>query len=76
MNNVQILTDELMRMSGNNTALFMHKQLSVHQQKSLYSLFLNWLIVVEEFITSSGKLFNIFTIFFSEMNIFLCHTLH
>jgi len=25
MNNVQILTDDLMRSSGNNIALFMHK---------------------------------------------------
>jgi len=37
MNNVQILIDDLLRMSGNNTALFMHKKLSIHQQKSLYS---------------------------------------
>ena len=27
MNNVQILTDDLMRMSGNNSALFMHKNI-------------------------------------------------
>ena len=28
MNNVQILTDDLMRMCENNTALFMHKNIS------------------------------------------------
>jgi len=39
MNNVQILIDDLMTMYGNNTALalFMHRNLSIHQQKSLYS---------------------------------------
>jgi len=28
MNKVQILTDDLMRMSGNNTALLMHKNIN------------------------------------------------
>jgi len=37
MNNVQILKDDLMRISGNNIALLMHKKLSVHQRKSVYS---------------------------------------
>jgi len=37
MNNVQILKDDLMRISGNNIALLMHKKLSVNQRKSVYS---------------------------------------